>query len=72
MHYAPVYAHDLLSTDLPFYKKYPKLMSFLRIIGGGILLASALVVGGLFLGSFTPAGVAAGDLIFTSTGEARR
>ena len=46
-------------------------MTVLRIIGG-ILLVAVVVVGILFLSGFTPAGVTAGDLIFTSTGEAQR
>jgi len=52
-----------LLTDLPFYKKHPKLTGAALGITGTVLLAPIAVVGVLGAVGFTSAGVAAGNSI---------
>jgi hypothetical protein len=61
----------LLPTDLPFYKKHPKLTGAALGITGTILLAPVAVFGALAAVGFTSAGIAAGILILFPPKEIR-
>ena len=54
-------SHGPFSTELPFYKKHPKLTGTAIGVTGGVLLLPVAAVGVLSLVGFTSAGVAAGN-----------
>ena len=61
-----VFAHEFFQTELPFYKRYPKLTGAALGATGTVLLAPVAIVGGLTAVGFTSAGVAAGSLFFVT------
>ena len=50
--------------ELPFYKKHPKRTGAALGLAGGVILAPVAGVGALTTVGFTPAGVAAGNVVF--------